>query len=102
MDIQNLQKYGFFNVNNMNITNYYYPTLTLTEAFSHGNVIAESLETIGYRIYSDGWKIQWGNNANPTFPVAFTNIPQIVERDATNVTTTGMTITARNWKVEGY
>ena len=95
-------KMGFFNVNNMNITNYYYPTLTLTEAFSHGNVIAESLETIGYRIYSDGWKIQWGNNANPTFPVAFTNIPQIVERDATNVTTTGMTITARNWKVEGY
>ena len=95
-------KIGFFNVNNDNVTNYYYPSLTLTEAFSHGNVIAESLETIGYRIYSDGWKVQWGNNANPTFPIAFINIPQIIERDATNVTTTGMTITARNWKVEGY
>lgn len=95
-------KIGFYNTNILNETEYFYPSLTLEESFMHGNVIAESLETIGYRIYSDGWKVQWGNNANPTFPVAFIRIPQIVERDATNVTTTGMTITARNWKVEGY
>ena len=45
---------------------------------------------------------RWGNLANPTFPIAFDNIPVIVERGATNVTTTGMTIEAGYWKVKGY
>ena len=92
---------GLFRANNSKIINVF-PTRDLTSSFEHHFVVKEQATTIGYRIYSDGWKEQWGNNANPTFPVAFIRIQQIVERDATNVTTTGMTITARNWKVEGY
>ena len=95
-------KLGFYKTDLNNNTKFFYPKQDLYESFSHGFVISESLGTTGYRLYSDGWKEQWGNLANPTFPIAFDNIPVIVERGATNVTTTGMTITAQNWKVEGY
>ena len=93
---------GFFTTGFDNTTNFYYPQLSLNEDFQHGRIIAESLTTIGYRVFSDGWKIQWGNNANPTFPISFNDVPKIVERGATNVTTTGMTLAAQLWCVEGY
>ena len=80
----------------------YFPTEDLIESFENHFIIAESLGTIGYRIYSDGWKEQWGNNVNPVFPVAFENIPVITTVGATNITTTGMTITAGYWQAEGY
>ena len=74
----------------------------MIESFENHFIIAESLGTIGYRIYSDGWKEQWGNNVNPVFPVAFEDIPVITTVGATNITTTGMTITAGYWQAEGY
>ena len=95
-------KIGNFETDFTNNTIKYFPKNTIVEEYEHGRVIAESLTNIGYRIYSDGWKIQWGNNVNPIFPVAFDDIPVIIERDATNVTRTGMTLSARYWTVEGY
>ena len=80
----------------------YFPTRDLTSSFEHHFVVKEQATTIGYRIYSDGWKEQWGNNANPVFPVAFENIPLTTTVGATNITTTGMTITAGYWQAEGY
>lgn len=95
-------KLGFYKTDENYNTIYCYPKMDLNESFNHGFVVAEQLDTNGYRIYSDGWKVQWGVNANPVFPVAFDNIPVSVERGATNVTRTGMTIGARYWNVEGY
>lgn len=92
---------GLFRANNSKIINVF-PTRDLTSSFEHHFVVKEQATTIGYRIYSDGWKEQWGNNANPVFPVAFENIPVITTVGATNITTTGMTITAGYWQAEGY
>ena len=80
----------------------YYPCLDLNESYNHGFVVLESLTNPGYRIYSDGWKKQWGTNANPVFPIAFEEIPLNINRGASAVTKTGMTIEAGYWIVEGY
>ena len=88
--------------NNASIIVNYYPNDSISEDFKNRFIISEQLGTTGYRVWSDGWKEQWGNLANPTFPIAFDNIPVIVERGATNVTTTGMTISAGYWEVKGY
>ena len=103
-DVEPSEKYKFigkFRINGNNIT-YRNPSMDLAESYEHGFIIDEKYGSIGYRIYSDGWKEQWGNNANPVFPIAFEEIPVIVERGATNVTRTGMTLPAQKWKVEGY
>ena len=80
----------------------YFPKKDLFSEYKNRFIIAESLGNIGYKVYSDGWKVQWGTNANPTFPIAFDEIPVIVERGATNVTRTGMTISEGYWQVKGY
>ena len=80
----------------------YYPHDDVVNSYNDRFLIQEQIGSIGYRIYSDGWKEQWGNNANPVFPIAFEEIPVIVERGATNVTRTGMTIGAGYWSVKGY
>ena len=80
----------------------YYPRNDVVNSYNDRFLIQEQIGSIGYRIYSDGWKEQWGNNANPVFPIAFEEIPVIVERGATNVTRTGMTIEAGYWSVKGY
>ena len=85
-----------------NIVYDYYPKKSLNDSYLNRFIIAEQLGTTGYRIYSDGWKEQWGNLANPVFPIAFDEIPLIVERGATNVTKTGMTIASGNWFAKGY
>ena len=95
-------KLGMYKTNNDYEIDSYYPKEDLIDSYNHGFVIMEMLGETGYRIYSDGWKEQWGNNANPVFPIAFEEIPVIVERGATNVTRTGMTIPTQKWKVEGY
>ena len=89
-------------LNDASIISNFYPKNSIAESYKDRFIIAEQFGTTGYRIWSDGWKEQWGNLANPTFPIAFDNIPVIVERGATNVTTTGMTIEAGYWKVKGY
>ena len=80
----------------------YYPRNDVVNSYNDRFLIQEQIGSIGYRIYSDGWKEQWGNNANPVFPIAFEEMPVIVERGATNVTRTGMTIEAGYWSVKGY
>ena len=95
-------KLGMYRTNKDYKIDSYYPKEDLIDSYNHGFILMESLGTSGYRVYSDGWKEQWGNNANPVFPIAFEEIPVIVERGATNVTRTGMTIGLQKWKVEGY
>ena len=95
-------KLGMYKTNNDYEIDSYYPKEDLIDSYNHGFILMEMLGNTGYRIYSDGWKEQWGNNANPVFPIAFEEIPVIVERGATNVTRTGMTLPAQKWKVEGY
>ena len=95
-------KLGYFKTQLDKSISYFYPKQDLATSYENRFIIAEQLGTTGYRIYSDGWKEQWGISANPTFPVAFDEIPLIVERGATNVTKTGMTIAEQRWKVEGY
>ena len=92
---------GKFKVSNNQIS-WVSPLKDLASSYENRFVIQENLNTIGYRLYSDGWKEQWGNNANPTFPIAFNDIPVNVTSGATNVTTTGMTISAGYWQAEGY
>ena len=92
---------GSFEVLNNKITSIF-PLKDLASFYEDRFIIKENLNTIGYRLYSDGWKEQWGNNANPTFPIAFNNIPVNVTAGATNVTTTGMTISAGYWYACGY
>lgn len=65
-------------------------------------IVSELLGQTGYRLYSDGYKEQWGTLANPIFPIAFEEIPYIVERGATNVSKTGMTIGVGYWMAKGY
>ena len=95
-------KLGMYKTNNDYEIDSYYPKEDLNDSYNHGFVLMEMLGETGYRIYSDGWKEQWGNNANPVFPIAFEEIPVIVERGATNVSKIGMTIPTQKWKVEGY
>ena len=96
-------KLGCYETDINNKTSYFYPKQCVSEAFIKGFIISENNNpNLGYRVYSDGWKVQWGTNANPIFPIAFDYTPTIVERGATNVTRTGMTIKAQKWKVEGY
>ena len=92
---------GRFNLDNNKIKSLF-PTKDLASSFENNFIIAEQLGTTGYRIYSDGYKEQWGNGTNPTFPVAFDNIPTNVTAGATNVTETGMTLAAGYWQAEGY
>ena len=103
-DIEPSEKYKFigkFRINGNNIT-YKNPSMDLAESYEHGFIIDEKYGSIGYRIYSDGWKEQWGNNANPVFPIAFEEIPTIYTNGATNVSKIGMTIGAGYWNVCGY
>lgn len=80
-----------------------YPKITLVDELASRNILAENKsQSLGYRIYSDGWKQCWGTNANPTFPIVFNDKPLIVSRGASNVSNTGMTIVAGWWKAEGY
>lgn len=92
---------GTFRADTATIT-HIYPQQDLYDDFSNHFIIAESLGTNGYRVYSDGWKEQWGNGENPTFPIAFENPPLIATVGATSVTNTGMTIAAGFWQAEGY
>ena len=80
----------------------YYPMEDLATSYQNRYIIKEQSGTTGYRIYSDGWKEQWGNNANPVFPVAFNEIPLSISRGASAVTRTGMTIAAGYWFAKGY
>lgn len=80
----------------------YYPMEDLASSYQSRYIIKEQSGTTGYRIYSDGWKEQWGNLVNPVFPVAFNEIPLSVVRGATAVTRTGMTIAAGYWFAKGY
>ena len=103
-DVEPSEKYKFigkFRINGNNIT-YKNPSMDLAESYAHGFIIDEKYGSIGYRIYSDGWKEQWGNNANPVFPIAFEEIPTIYTNGATNVSKIGMTISAGYWNVCGY
>ena len=86
---------------NMNIISYYRNT-DICKDFNDKFIIDERLGQTGYRIYSDGWKEQWGNGTNPVFPLTFEQIPTNVTRGATNVTKTGMTLAAGYWQVKGY
>ena len=92
---------GYFNVDGTTITTIF-PQYDFVKTFNNHYIIDEYIGTIGYRIYSDGWKEQWGNNVNPTFPIAFDDIPLSITVGASNVTKTGMTIAAGFWAVEGY
>ena len=65
-------------------------------------IVYEQIGSNGFRVYSDGWKEQWGTKANPSFPISFDEPPYIVPHNATNVTATDMTITAGYWEVKGY
>lgn len=80
----------------------YYPMIDLAESYQNRYIILEQIGSTGYRLYSDGWKEQWGTLANPVFPIAFNEIPLNVVRGATNVTRTGMTIAAGYWFAKGY
>lgn len=80
----------------------YYPMEDLATSYQNRYIIKEQSGTTGYRIYSDGWKEQWGNNANPVFPVAFNEIPLSISRGASAVTRTGMTMVAGYWFAKGY
>lgn len=80
----------------------YYPTQDLATSYQNRYIIKEQSGTTGYRIYSDGWKEQWGNLVNPVFPVAFNEIPLSISRGASAVTRTGMTIAAGYWFAKGY
>ena len=80
----------------------YYPKTDLATSYVNRFVIAEQQGAMGYKIYSDGWKIQWGNQNNPTFPVAFEDKPLIISPStAKNVSNIGMTCNG-NWIVKGY
>ena len=80
----------------------YYPKNDLATSYVNRFIIAEQQGDMGYKIYSDGWKIQWGNQNNPIFPVAFEKTPLIISPStATNVTNVGMTCNG-NWIVKGY
>jgi hypothetical protein len=90
-----------YTVDNGNIISYY-PKTDLATSYVNRFIIAEQQGAMGYKIYSDGWKIQWGNQNNPTFPVAFEDKPLIISPStATNVTNIGMTCNG-NWIVKGY
>ena len=65
-------------------------------------IVYEQWGSNGFRVYSDGWKEQWGTQSNPTFPITFDEPPYIVPHDATNVTRTGMTVSAGYWEAKGY
>ena len=93
---------GKFKTNEDNIIINYYPRNEISKLFEDRFIIAEQLGTTGYRIYSDGYKEQWGNLVNPIFPIAFDNIPVDVERGATALSKTGMTLAAGYWTVKGY
>ena len=95
------RKIGEFEYKDSNIIKVY-PKQDLATSYENRFITAEQLGTTGYRIYSDGWKEQWGVSANPTFPVAFDEIPLIVTNGATNITTTNMTIADGYWYACGY
>lgn len=61
-----------------------------------------SISPFGYHLYANGWKYQWGNTVNPTFPIAFENPPLYVTNGASNITRTGMTIGGGYWEAWGY
>lgn len=80
----------------------YFPQQDLSDVFAQNFIINENYNSIGYRVRYDGWKEQWGTNANPIFPIAFDEIPVYYTNDATNITKTGMTISEGYWYACGY
>ena len=98
------KKIGYFVTASDNANNIvrYFPHNDLATDYQNRYIIKEQIGTTGYRIYSDGWKEQWGNLVNPIFPVAFNEVPLIVTRGATNITRTGMTLAAGYWFAKGY
>ena len=80
----------------------YFPREDLPTSYMNRFLIASQDGAIGYKVYSDGWKEQWGNDDNPVFPIAFEHTPCIVKPyNATDITNVGMTSTG-DWSVEGY
>ena len=92
---------GKFRISGNNIT-YKNPSMDLATSYEHGFIIDKRIDTIGYRVYSDGWKEQWGNNANPVFPIAFNEVPFMFTNGATKVSKTNMTISEGYWYACGF
>ena len=78
------------------------PIEDLATSFRNRFLLSEIKGRNGFRVYSDGWKEQWGYGTNPTFYVTFNSIPTLVTNGASNITQKGMTISQGYWYAEGY
>ena len=78
------------------------PIEDLATSFKHRFLLSEIRGKNGFRVYSDGWKEQWGYGSNPTFYITFNTTPTLVTNGATNVTQKGMTRSQGYWYAEGY